>query len=96
MAVLQHKLVVTQTQYITTQSSVPAYGVHDVVIESPHHIESVLQIPFDDWVGVWTICQQRMKQLSTRFWYYMGDNLQKRWRAGRSFTGTRPQPTDCD
>ena len=50
---------------MTTQNSVHAHGVHDVVIESPHHIESVLQIPFDDWVGVWTICQQRMKQLST-------------------------------
>ena len=50
---------------MTTQSNMHAYGVHDVVIESPDHIESVLQIPFDDWVGVWTICQQRMKQLST-------------------------------
>ena len=52
-------------------SSVPhhktvyASGVHEVVIESPHHIESVLEVPFDDWVGVWKLCQHRMEQLST-------------------------------
>ena len=44
--------------------AVHASGVHEVVIESPHHIESVLEVPFDDWVNVWKLCQQRMKQLS--------------------------------
>jgi UDPglucose--hexose-1-phosphate uridylyltransferase len=45
--------------------SVHAAGVHEVVIESPYHIESVLEVPFDDWVNVWKLCQQRMKQLAT-------------------------------
>lgn len=44
--------------------AVHASGVHEVVIESPHHIESVLEVPFDDWVNVWKLCQQRMKQFS--------------------------------
>ena len=47
------------------QKTVHASGIHEVVIESPLHIESVLEVPFDDWVGVWKLCQHRMEQLST-------------------------------
>lgn len=52
--------------HIPKKKAVHASGIHEVVIESPNHIESVLDIPFDDWISVWKLCQQRMKQLSSK------------------------------
>ncbi len=49
-----------------TQSPRPARGVHDVVIESPAHVRSILAIDPDDWRGVWGLCQERLALLSQR------------------------------
>lgn len=49
-----------------TQSPRPARGVHDVVIESPAHLRSILAIDPDDWRGVWELCQERLALLSQR------------------------------
>lgn len=48
------------------QSPRPARGVHDVVIESPAHVRSILAIDPDDWRGVWGLCQERLALLSQR------------------------------
>jgi UDPglucose--hexose-1-phosphate uridylyltransferase len=42
-----------------------ACGVHEVVIESPAHVASILAIPPDDWRGVWELCRRRLADLAT-------------------------------
>lgn len=37
-----------------------AGGIHDVVIESPHHDRSILDVDPESWEGVWTLCRQRL------------------------------------
>lgn len=37
-----------------------AVGLHDVVIESPRHDRSILDLAPDAWEDVWTICQRRL------------------------------------
>ena len=39
--------------HIPKKKTVYASGIHEVVIESPNHIESVLDIPFDDWIKLY-------------------------------------------
>jgi UDPglucose--hexose-1-phosphate uridylyltransferase len=41
-----------------------AGGVHEVVIESPAHVASILAIPPDDWRGVWELCRRRLAELA--------------------------------
>lgn len=41
-----------------------AHGLHEVVIESPEHVASVLDVPPDDWYQVWRLCQRRLGQLA--------------------------------
>ena len=41
-----------------------ASGVHDVVIESPAHVASILAIPPDDWRAVWELCHRRLAVLA--------------------------------
>jgi len=42
-----------------------AAGVHEVVIESPAHVASILAIPPDDWREVWELCRRRLADLAT-------------------------------
>lgn len=44
----------------------PARGVHDVVIESPEHVASVLAIEPAAWGDVWDLCRRRLEELSLR------------------------------
>jgi UDPglucose--hexose-1-phosphate uridylyltransferase len=44
----------------------PAQGVHDVVIESPAHVGSILAIDPADWREVWELCRERLAIISHR------------------------------
>ena len=37
-----------------------AVGIHDVVIESPRHDRSILDVDPDAWRDVWSLCRQRL------------------------------------
>jgi UDPglucose--hexose-1-phosphate uridylyltransferase len=47
-----------------TASPRPAHGVHDVVIESPAHLRSILAIDPADWRNVWELCRERLATLA--------------------------------
>jgi UDPglucose--hexose-1-phosphate uridylyltransferase len=49
-----------------TSTQRPAHGVHDVVIESPEHIRSILAIDPADWRAVWELCRERLATLADR------------------------------
>jgi UDPglucose--hexose-1-phosphate uridylyltransferase len=51
----------TSTQTLTQR---PAHGVHDVVIESPEHMRSILAIDPADWQEVWKLCRERLATLA--------------------------------
>ena len=42
----------------------PAHGVHDVVIESPAHVRSILAIDPAGWRAVWELCRERLAVLA--------------------------------
>ena len=42
----------------------PAHGVHEVVIESPAHVRSILAIEPADWRDVWEMCRERLATLA--------------------------------
>lgn len=42
----------------------PAGGVHEVVIEAPAHVTTILAIPPDDWREVWELCRRRLADLA--------------------------------
>ena len=42
----------------------PAHGVHEVVIESPSHVRSILAIDPADWLDVWEMCRERLATLA--------------------------------
>lgn len=44
----------------------PARGIHEVVVESPDHLRSILSIPSDRWQTVWRLVRDRLAMLSTR------------------------------
>lgn len=44
----------------------PAHGVHEVVIESPAHVRSILAIAPASWRDVWEMCRERLATLSHR------------------------------
>jgi len=44
----------------------PAHGVHDVVIESPAHVRSILAIDPAGWRAVWELCRERLAMLADR------------------------------
>jgi len=44
----------------------PARGVHDVVIESPAHVRSILAIEPAGWRAVWELCRERLAALADR------------------------------
>ena len=44
----------------------PAHGVHEVVIESPAHVRSILAVDPADWRDVWEMCRERLSGLSER------------------------------
>jgi UDPglucose--hexose-1-phosphate uridylyltransferase len=44
----------------------PAHGVHDVVIESPAHVGSILAIDPAGWREVWELCRERLAIISRR------------------------------
>lgn len=46
--------------------SCPAHGVHDVVVESPDHVRSILDIEPQRWRDVWELCRQRLAMLAGR------------------------------
>ncbi len=48
-----------QTAFVTA-----AHGLHEVVIESPDHVASVLDVPAADWQQVWKLGQRRLGQLA--------------------------------
>jgi UDPglucose--hexose-1-phosphate uridylyltransferase len=41
-----------------------ATGVHEVVIESPAHVRSILAIDPADWLDVWELCRERLATLA--------------------------------
>ena len=47
-------------------TSQPAHGVHDVVIESPDHVRSILAVDAARWHDVWELCRQRLAMLAGR------------------------------
>jgi UDPglucose--hexose-1-phosphate uridylyltransferase len=47
-----------------TASPRPATGVHEVVIESPAHLRSILAIDPADWRNVWELCRERLATLA--------------------------------
>ena len=42
----------------------PALGVHDVVVESPHHIASITAIDPPGWREAWLLCRERLAMLA--------------------------------
>ncbi|MFN6191883.1 MAG: DUF4921 family protein [Planctomycetia bacterium] len=44
----------------------PAHGVHDVVIESPDHVRSILEVDPARWRDVWELCRLRLAMLARR------------------------------
>ena len=44
----------------------PSHGVHDVVIESPAHVRSILAIDPVGWRAVWQLCRERLAVLADR------------------------------
>lgn len=44
----------------------PAHGVHEVLVESPDHVRSILAIPPDAWRECWEVCRQRLGALAER------------------------------
>jgi len=47
-----------------TATTRPAQGVHEVVIESPAHVRSILAIDPTDWRDVWELCRERLAILA--------------------------------
>ncbi len=43
-----------------------AAGIHDVVIESPRHDRSILDVAPEAWRDVWMVCQARLAAISAR------------------------------
>ena len=43
-----------------------ARGIHDVVVESPDHVESILAVAPAAWREVWLLCRERMALLAGR------------------------------
>jgi len=41
-------------------------GVHDVVIESPEHVRSILEIDAAGWLDAWELCRRRLAELADR------------------------------
>jgi UDPglucose--hexose-1-phosphate uridylyltransferase len=44
----------------------PARGVHDVVIESPAHVRSILEVDPAGWRDAWHLCRRRLADLADR------------------------------
>ncbi len=44
----------------------PAHGVHDVVVESPHHDTSVVTVDPDAWRDAWSLIHRRLAELAVR------------------------------
>jgi len=44
----------------------PARGVHEVVVEAPDHLRSILPIPAAHWEGAWRLVRDRLVMLSAR------------------------------
>ena len=44
----------------------PAHGLHEVVVESPAHDRSILDVPGDRWRDVWEMIQRRLAMLADR------------------------------
>lgn len=51
-------------EIIPTEGPRPAPGVHEVVIESPSHVRSILAIDPADWRDVWELCRERLAILA--------------------------------
>jgi UDPglucose--hexose-1-phosphate uridylyltransferase len=47
-------------------ASVPAHGVHDVVVESPRHDTSILAIDAAGWRAAWELVRRRLAELASR------------------------------
>ena len=48
------------------QDGPAARGVHDVVIESPDHVRSILDVDPAGWCDVWELCRRRLADLADR------------------------------
>jgi UDPglucose--hexose-1-phosphate uridylyltransferase len=67
-----HARIVPNRYPVTTDSRAaaadgadrPAYGVHDVVIESARHERSILAVEPEEWRDVWALCQARIAGLA--------------------------------
>ena len=50
----------------TAQDEPAARGVHDVVIESPYHVRSILDVDPAGWCDAWELCRRRLADLADR------------------------------
>ena len=50
----------------TPQDGPAARGVHDVVIESPDHVRSILDVDPAGWCDAWELCRRRLADLADR------------------------------
>jgi UDPglucose--hexose-1-phosphate uridylyltransferase len=57
---------VAAEEHAFAAASRPAHGVHDVVIESPAHVRSILDVDAARWRDVWELCRQRLAMLACR------------------------------
>ena len=53
-------------EVIETAAPRPAHGMHEVVIESPAHVRSILAIDPAGWREVWELCRERLAILANQ------------------------------
>jgi len=53
-------IAVSTTQPPTAENRLEAVGIHEVVVESPRHYRSILEIGADAWRDVWSLCHRRL------------------------------------
>jgi UDPglucose--hexose-1-phosphate uridylyltransferase len=62
--IVPNRYPVTTTACSALGAGRPAYGVHDVVIESARHDRSILAVEPGTWRDVWALCQARIAGLA--------------------------------
>lgn len=75
----------------------PAHGVHDVVVESPEHARSILEIDPAAWCDVWDLVRRRLELLADRddlVWAHVFKNSGP--RAGASLEHVHSQLVGLD
>jgi len=55
----------TEENSFQTLSSQPAYGAHEVIIESPRHVQELTELAIDELAGVLLVYRDRLRHWST-------------------------------